>query len=80
MTGNNPKQDLVNVDAHKKIGHILSIRSQGIERKQNIDINQGSKLCLIFAKNNGQQSQARSCKCCCAHNIWPDSVNSFSRY
>ena len=25
MTGNNPKLDLVNVDAHKKIGKILSI-------------------------------------------------------
>ena len=40
MTGNNPKL-LVNVDAHKKIGQILSICSQGIERKQNSDINQG---------------------------------------
>ena len=28
MTGNNPKLDLVNVDAHKKIGKILSICSQ----------------------------------------------------
>ena len=28
MTGNNPKLDLVNVDAHTKFGHILSIRSQ----------------------------------------------------
>ena len=34
MTGNNPKIDLVNVDAHKKIGKILSIRSQDIDRKQ----------------------------------------------
>ena len=33
MTGNNVKLDLVNVDAHKKIGQILSICSQGIERK-----------------------------------------------
>ena len=41
MTGNNPKLDLVNVDAHKKIGKILSIRSQVIERKRNADINQG---------------------------------------
>ena len=31
MTGNNPKLDLVNVDAHKKIGQILTICSQGIE-------------------------------------------------
>ena len=32
---------LVNVDAHKKIGQILSICSQGMEWKQNSDINQG---------------------------------------
>ena len=41
MTGNNPKLDLVNVDASKKIGEILSIRSQDIERKRNSDVNQG---------------------------------------
>ena len=41
MTGNNPKLDLDNVDARKKIGKILSIRSQDIERKRNSDINQG---------------------------------------
>ena len=63
MTGNNPKLDLVNVDAHKKIGQILSICSQGIERKQNSDINQGLLLHQNFAKNDGQQSQARSCQC-----------------
>ena len=33
MTGNNPKLDLVNVDAHAKFGQILSIRSQYTERK-----------------------------------------------
>ena len=38
MTGNNPKLDLVNVDARKKI---LSICSQDIERKRNSDVNQG---------------------------------------
>ena len=43
MTGNNPKLDLVNVDAHKKIGQILTIYSQGIEQKQNSDINQRAK-------------------------------------
>ena len=41
MTGNNPKLDLVNVDVHTKIGQILSIRSQDIERKQNSDVIQG---------------------------------------
>ena len=45
MTGNNSKLDFVNVDAHKKIGQILTICSQGIEQKQNSDINQGPKLC-----------------------------------
>ena len=41
MTGNYPKLDLVNVDVHTKFGLILSIRSQGIERKQNSDVNIG---------------------------------------
>ena len=36
MMGNNPKLDLVNVDVHTKFGQILSIRSQDIERKQNL--------------------------------------------
>ena len=45
MMGNNAKLDLVNVDAHKKINQILTICSQGIEQKQNSDINQGPKLC-----------------------------------
>ena len=63
MTGNNPKLDLVNVDAHKQTGQILTICSQGIEQKQNSDINQGPKLCQKFAKNDRQQSQARSCQC-----------------
>ena len=31
MMDNNPKLDLVNVDAHKKIGQILTICSHGIE-------------------------------------------------
>ena len=35
MAGNNPKLDLINTDAHKNIGQILSICSQGIVRKQN---------------------------------------------
>ena len=41
MTGNNPKQDLVNADVHTKFGQILSIRTQDIVRKQNSDVNQG---------------------------------------
>ena len=42
MTGNNPKLDLVNVDAHTKFSRILSIHSQDIERKRISDVNQGS--------------------------------------
>ena len=63
MMGSNPKLDLANVDAYKKIGKILTICLQGIEQKQNSDINQGPKLCQKFAKNDRQQSQARSCQC-----------------
>ena len=63
MTGNNPKLDLVNVNAHTKLGQILSIGSQDIERKQNSDSNQGLLYRQNFAKNDGQQSQARSCQC-----------------
>ena len=63
LTGNNPKLDLVNVDARKKIGKIMSIRSQDIEWKQNSDVNQGPLLRQNFAKNDGPQSQSRSCQC-----------------
>ena len=41
LTRNNPNVDLVNINAHVKFGHIPSIFSQDIERKQNSDINQG---------------------------------------
>ena len=41
MTGNNLKLDHVNADVHTKLGQILSIPSQDIERKQNSDVNQG---------------------------------------
>ena len=62
MTGNIPKLDLVNDDVHTKFGRILSISSQDIERKRKIDVNQGPLLRQNFAKNDGQQSQARSCR------------------
>ena len=63
MRGNNLKLDLVNVDVHTNFGNILSISSQDIERKRNFDVNQGPLLRQNFAKNEGQQSQARSCQC-----------------
>ena len=59
MTGNNPKLDLVNVDAHKKIGQILTICSQGIE----LTSIKGQNSVKILQKNDRQQSQARSCQC-----------------
>ena len=40
-TGNNPKVDLVNINAYEKFGLIVSIRSQDIERKQYSENNQG---------------------------------------
>ena len=39
MTGNNPNQDLVNINAYTKFGKILSICSQDIERNRKSDIN-----------------------------------------
>ena len=62
-TGNNPKLDLVNVDAHKKIAKILSICSQDIKRKQYSDVNQGPLLRQNFAENDRKQYQARFCQC-----------------
>ena len=53
MMCNNPKLDLFNVDAHKKIGQSLSICSQGIERTRNSEVNQGLKLCQKFEKMIG---------------------------
>ena len=53
MTGNNPKLDLINVDAHKKIGQILSIRSLDIERNRNSDANQGPNSVKILRKMTG---------------------------
>ena len=64
MTCDNPKLDLINAEVHDtKFGQILSIGSRDIERKRNFDINQGPQLGQNFAKNDGQQSQARSCQC-----------------
>ena len=38
---NNPKVDLVNMNAYITFSEILSIRSQDIEQKRNYGINQG---------------------------------------
>ena len=39
---NNPKLELVNMNAYIKSGENLSICSQYIERKRNFGVNQGS--------------------------------------
>ena len=57
MTGNNPKLDLVNVDVHTKFGQILSIRSQGIERKRNSGINEGP------SKGNNSSANMKKMTC-----------------
>ena len=41
MMGNDPKQDLVDVDVYTKFGQILSICSQDIEQKRNFGNNEG---------------------------------------
>ena len=50
MTCNDPKLDLVNLNAYIKFGEILSIGVQGIEWKQNFAVNQGPKLWYKFGK------------------------------
>ena len=41
MKCNNPKLDLVNMNAYIKFGEVLAICSQDIEWKQNFSVNQG---------------------------------------
>ena len=53
MLQNYPNVNLAQIDVYTKIGPILSICSQDIERKQNSDIYQGPSLCYKCAKNNG---------------------------
>ena len=52
MRINNPNKDHVNINVHTKLGQILSICSQDIERKRNSDSYQGQLLYYKFAKNN----------------------------
>ena len=64
MTGNNPKLDLVNVDARKKrmvrfCQFILKILSGN----EILTLIKGHNALKIYQKNNGQQSQARHCQC-----------------
>ena len=41
MTCNNPKLDLVNMNAYMKFGENMSVSSQDIEPTQNFAVNQG---------------------------------------
>ena len=41
MEFNNPKLDLVNMNAYKKFGNKISVSSQDIEQKRNFCVNQG---------------------------------------
>ena len=41
MTCNNPKLDIVNMNAYERFGEILSIGSQDIEWKRNFCVNEG---------------------------------------
>ena len=52
MTCNNPKLDLVNMNAYIKVGETLSICSQDIEWKLNFGVNQWPLLWYNFGKND----------------------------
>ena len=52
MTCNNPKLDLINMNAYIKFGEILPIGSQDIERKQNFGVNKGQSLWYKFPDND----------------------------
>ena len=56
MTGDNPKLDHVNVDVHTKVGQILSICCQDIERKRNSDVNIGSSKGNNSSANLGKMT------------------------
>ena len=47
---NNPELGFVNINAYARSGWNPSICIQGIEQKQNSDINQGPELCYKFAE------------------------------
>ena len=47
---NHPNLDVVNINAYAKFGQIPSICSHDLERKRNLDINQGPQLFYKFAK------------------------------
>ena len=62
MTCNNPKLDLINMNAYIKFSENLSICSKDIERKRNSGVNQGPYFWYKCPNNDVLQSQSRSCK------------------
>ena len=50
MTCNNPKLDLVNINAYIKFGENMSCSSEDIEQTRNIGVNKGPKLVKIGKK------------------------------
>ena len=63
MTGDNPKLDLVNVDAHKKVGQILSIILKVLSGNIILTSIKDHNSVKSAAKNDMLQSQAGSCQC-----------------
>ena len=57
MTCNNPKLDLVNMNAYIKFGEILSICSQHIEQKHNFGIIKGHNSVTKLQKQNSDINQ-----------------------
>ena len=52
MICNNPKVDIININAYIKFDEILSICSQDNQVKQSFGVNQGPKLWYKCAKND----------------------------
>ena len=52
MLCNNPKLDLVNMNAYIKFGEVLPIGSQDIERKRNFSVNKGHYSGTNFKKRH----------------------------
>ena len=69
MMCNNPKLDLVIMNAYIKFGKILPIASRDIHWTGNFGINKGQLLWYKFLKKVVQQSQARSCQYECIYKI-----------
>ena len=80
MTCNDPKLDIVNINAYIKFGEVLPIGAQDIERIRNFGVNKGPLLWYKSSKSYGLQSQGRSCQYKCIYKIKLDSIKYFSRY